>query len=110
MDYYEELKIKQSEEYKEYLKALCRWSSQFVTRIRAQYARKAFQMYQNETVRRIVLAYGEEAEDLDAQRLRDFDFIVDHPDYETAETALEDWCLNKASSYGQTIALLFEIV
>lgn len=110
MNYYEELKIKQSEEYKEYLKALCRWSSQFVTRIRAQYARKAFQMYQNETVRRIVLAYGEEAEDLDKHRLQDFDFIADHPEHETAEVALEDWCLNKANSYGETIALLFEIV
>lgn len=106
----EEMSIKHSEEYQTYLKALCRWASQYVTRIRAQYARKAFKMYQNETVRRIVLAYGEEAEDLDKHRLHDFDFIADHPEWETAETALEDWCLSKASSYGQTIALLFEIV
>lgn len=106
---HEVLVIKHSEEYKAYLKALCRLASPYVTRIRAQYARKAFEMYQNETVRKIVLAYGEEAEDLDAHRMRDFEFIVDRPDYESAEETLKDWCLNKASSYAETIAFLFEI-
>lgn len=103
------LKIRHSEEYKKYTAALCRWASQFVPRIRAQYARQAFDKFQDETTRRIVLAYGEEAEKLDASRLRDFGFIADHPDWESAETSLEDFCCNNAGNYGTTIALLFNI-
>lgn len=106
---FEVLKIKNSEEYKEYTEALCELASQYVPRIRAQYARKAFEMYQNETVRRVVLAYGEEAKSLKESRLRDFRFIADNPDWETAETALMDTCLSNASAYGKTISLLFDI-
>lgn len=103
------LEIRHSEEYKQYIAALCRWASRFVPRIRAQYARQAFDKYQDETTRRVVLAYGEEAQKLDKSRLLDFDFISEHPEWETAETALEDFSLNNAGKYGATLALLFNI-
>ena len=106
---YENMKIRNSEEYAEYIKALTRWASQFVVRIRAQYAKKAFEMFKNETVRKVVLAYGKEAEELDKHRVRDFSFIAEHPNWDTAEDHLTDWCLNKAHEYGSTISLLFDI-
>ena len=103
----EELKIMHSEEYKAYMKALCRLASQYVSRIRVQFAEKAFNMYQNETIRRLVLAYGEEAEKLDADRLRDFSFVSEHISFD--ENHLEDSCLNHAGDYGQSIFFLFDI-
>lgn len=104
----QDYKILNSEEYAEYLKALCRLASQYVSRIRAQFANKAYDMYQNETVRRIVYAYGEQVEKLDAYRLREFRYAckygVEKPEF------LGDDCLNNAGSYGETIKMLFDIV
>ena len=102
----ETLKITQSEEYKSYLKSLCWIAEGYVSRIRVQFAQKAFEMYQNETVRKIVLAYGVEHEKLEERRLRDFTFATEHP---ANEDSLEDDCLNNARHYAQTIKMLFEI-
>lgn len=103
----QELKIINSEEYKEYLKGLCHLASQYVSRIRVQFAEKAYDMYQNETVRRIVLAYEEEYEDRESSRLKDFTFVAHYG--ATTEECLDDFCLNHASAYGQTIKMLFDI-
>lgn len=96
-----------TDEYKEYLEALCRLASQYVSRIRVQFAEKAYDMYQNETVRRIVYAYGEEAEKLDRDRFMEFRtasrYGADTPD------SLRDSCLNNANAYGETIKMLFDI-
>jgi hypothetical protein len=97
-----------SDEYQAYMKALCRIASQYVSRIRVQFAEKAFEMFQNETVRKIVLAYGEEAEKLDERRLRDFRFAAEYRDT-IFEESLNDDCLNAAHHYASTVKLLFDI-
>ena len=103
----QDYKITASEEYKEYMKALCRLASGYVSRIRVQFAEKAYEKYQDETTRRIVLAYGEQAEKLDNSRLRDFEFVSVYG--ATTPDHLEDDCLNNADSYGHTIKMLFDI-
>ena len=103
----QDYRIISSEEYQAYIKALCRLASGYVSKIRVQFAEKAYEMYQNETVRKLVLAYGEEAEKLDESRLRDFQFVTYYG--ATTPEHLDDCCLNHAEHYGQTIKMLFEI-
>lgn len=103
----QDYKIIGTTEYNEYLAALCRLASQYVSRIRVQFAEKAYEMYQNETVRRIVNAYSEEVEKLDNDRLYDFKHAARHG--ATTPESLSDSCLNKARSYGDTIKMLFDI-
>lgn len=103
----QDLKITHSEEYKKYIEALCQLASGYVSRIRVQFAEKAYDMYQNETVRRIVLAYGEEIEKLRESRLNDFRFAADFG--AVSQDSLEDFPLNNARHYGQTIKMLFDI-
>lgn len=103
----EELKVIHSEEYKVYIKALCWVAEDYVSRIRVQFAEKAYEMYQNETVRKIVLAYGEEHEKLESRRLRDFMHVAEYG--ACTDESLNDDCLNHASHYGATIKMLFEI-
>ena len=102
----ETMKITTSAEYKSYLKALCWIAESYVSRIRVQFAQKAFEMYQNETVRKIVLAYGVEHEKLEERRLRDFTFATEHP---RNDDSLEDDCLNNARHYALTVKMLFDI-
>lgn len=99
-------KERNTEEYKAYIKGLCLLASEYVSRIRLQFARKADAMYLDPTVRRLVIAYGEEIEKLNDSRLRDFRFHAEHPDL---DTDLDDNCLNNAYHYGQAIKLLFDI-
>ena len=106
--------IIRSEEYQQYMKSLCRLASIYVTRIRKQFADQAYEKYQNETIRRLVLAYGEEAERLDEYRLRWFiSGASDAANDDNTEGANERWLkddiLNKASAYGEAIKLLFDI-
>lgn len=107
MEDIERLRIRQSEEYKQYLAALCRLASQYVPRIRRQFAVQAFDKFQDATVRRLVLAYGEEVEKLGDDRLRDFKFLSENTDADYM--SLEDSCLNNARHYGETINFLFGI-
>ena len=100
----EVLSVRQSADYKAYIEALCRIAEEYVPRIRVQFAQRADEMYQDETVRKIVLAYGAEHEKLEARRLRDFTFAVEHPG-----TSLEHDCLNHARHYAQTVKMLFDI-
>ena len=103
-------KITSSDEYKEYMKALCRLASEYVPRIRVQFAEKAYDKYQDETTRRIVLAYGKEAENLDKYLLKEFTWASERTgNYEAFEEALKDDVLNHAKHYAATIKLLFEI-
>lgn len=104
---YEKLKITQSDEYKEYLAALCRLASEYVSRIRVQFAEQAFEKYADPTIRRLVLAYGEEREKLDRDRLREFDYVSRNG--ATTPEHLNDSCLNRAHSYGDAVKLLFDI-
>ena len=99
--------ITSTDEYKAYLKALCRIASEYVSRIRVQFAEKAFDKYQDETLRRIVLTYGEEAEKLDEQRLFDFRCVSQYG--AKSPDSLDDFCLNKAAHYAQTVFMLFDI-
>lgn len=103
----QDYKITSTQEYADYTEALCRLASRYVVRIRAQFADKAYEMYQNETVRKIVLAYGEEAKKLDKSRLMWFRSAcrdgVEDP------ALLKDDCLNHAESYRETLNMLFEI-
>lgn len=103
----EEMKIMHSEEYKAYIKALCWVAEDYISRIRVQFAEKAFEMYGNETVRKIVLAYGEEHEKLEERRLRDFTSVAQYGSH--TEESLNDDCLNNARHYAATIKMLFEI-
>ena len=101
---FERLHITQSEEYKTYIKALCRLASAYIPEIRKQFAAKAFGLYANETIRQLVIEYGKELEKLEESRLRDFTFAVDYPD---TEVSLEDTCLNNAGHYAAAIKLFF---
>ena len=107
MEDIERLKIRQSEEYKQYLAALCRLASQYVPRIRRQFAVQAFDKFQDTTVRRLVLAYGEEIEKLSKDRLRDFKFLAEHT--EADYMSMEDSCLAHAGQYGEAIKFLFGV-
>ena len=101
----EKFDITHSEEYKTYIKALCRLASGYIPEIRRQYAEKAFKMFQNETIRKLVLAYGTEIEKLDAERLGDFNLVADDP--ELFGHGLQDSCFNNAVHYAQAIKLFF---
>lgn len=101
----EVLKVIHSDDYKAYLKALCRLASGYVSRIRVRFAEKAYEMYGNETVRKLVLAYGVEAEKLDEYRLRDFRHVSEFGG--ASEESLNDDCLNRARDYGKAIWFLF---
>lgn len=103
----EELKIINSDEYKAYIKALCWAAEGYISRIRVQFAEKAFEMYNNETVRKIVLAYGDEHEKLEERRLRDFTHVACYG--AATKDSLTDDCLNNAGHYQATIKLLFDI-
>ena len=94
-------------EYKTYTAALCRLASQFVPHIRRQFADKALDLYNNESVRRLVIAYGEEAKKLDDYRLREFELVASPPGEHPHE--LNDDCLNRAKSYADTIRFFFEV-
>ena len=54
----ERFEIVHCAEYKAYVKALCHLASQYIPEIRRQFAAKAVELFQNETIRRLVLAYG----------------------------------------------------
>lgn len=99
-------KITRTEEYKNYMKALCRLACQYVSEIRVQFADKAYDMYQNETVRKIVLEYGKEAEKLDEDRLRSFRHVSE---YGPTDYGMPDTCLSNAEHYAKTIYMLFDI-
>lgn len=108
--------VRKTDEYKTYMKALCRLASRWVPEIRIQYAQKAFDMYQDETVRKLVLAYGEEWEKLDADRFHDFcraDENFDEDFYGNynvdPKTYLKDSCLIYAGEYAQALFYLFGI-
>ena len=103
----ENLRITQSEEYKQYMKALCKLASGYVSRIRVQFAEKAFDKFQDATTRRIVIEYGKEAEKLEADRLRDFRHVSEFG--ATTPEHLNDSCLNRASDYQHTAFMLFDI-
>ena len=103
----EELKVIHSEEYKVYIKALCWVAEDYVSRIRVQFAEKALEMYRNETVRKIVLAFGKEHEKLEERRLRDFMHAAEFG--ACTDESLTDDCLNNARHYAATIKMLFEI-
>lgn len=111
---YENMKITQSDEYREYLAALCHIASGYIPRIRAQFATKAFEKYQDASTRRLVLAYGEERKALEASRLRDFrsfaETVIDEDaPFEKSPDYLTDFCLNKAGAYADAVKLLFDI-
>lgn len=102
----------QSEVYKDYMKALALYTRGYVPRIRCKFAAKAEEMYHNETVRKLVLAYGREYEKRELDYICNFKRTVDNfePELiETMEESFEDSCLNKAASYGDAIKLLFGI-
>ena len=100
-------KTTHTDEFDRYMKALCRLASEYVSRIRVQFAEKAYDMYQNETIRSVVLAYGEEAEKLDADRNWSFRHVMEYG--ATSPEFLNDTCLNNARHYAATIKMLFDI-
>ena len=101
------LSITHSAEYKTYIAALCHLASSYVPEIRRQFASQAFEKYQNETIRSLVLAYGKEWEKLQESRLSDFELAANHPDWDCI--SLGDSCLNNARSYAEAIKFFFGI-
>lgn len=104
MEDIKKFEITQSAEYKAYIEALCHLACVYIAEIRRQFAAKAFELYGNETIRRLVLAYGEEIKKLEADRLREFKFAADYPE---SAYSLEDSCLNNAQHYAAAIKLFF---
>ncbi len=103
--------IIRSDEYKQYMKALSRLSLDYVSRIRVKFAEQAFEKYQDESIRRLVLAYGTEMNKLENRLLDDFTHLAEHTalgldDHHDSES-LNDWPLNKAKSYADAIKLFF---
>lgn len=103
----EDWRIMHSDEFKTYLAALCRLASKYVSRIRVKFAERAFEKYADPTIRKLVLAYGEEAKKLDDRRLFDFSMAAEHG--ALTEDSLEDSCLNNAKGYAKAIWFLFGI-
>ena len=103
----QDYKITQSEEYKEYLKALCRLSSDWIPEIRVQFAAKAYDKYQDATIRKLVLAYGEEKKKLDEYMYNHFRWESESD--EPNAKFLEGDILNKAGAFAKTIYFLFDI-
>lgn len=107
-----EISVLLSEEYKQYIEALSDCACYYVERIRVQFAEKAYQNYFNETIKKLVLAYGEQAEKLRKERARDFAFAVEYfEDYadEGKTVHIDDSCINKTKSYREALYLLFDI-
>lgn len=108
---YERMHTTQSPEYRQYLKSLARMASHWVPKIRLQYAEKAYEMYQDPTVRKIISAYQAEIDKLDDDLYRGFLNASEYPDYpdNLKLCHMETSCLNHAADYAQTIFLLFGI-
>lgn len=106
-EWYQKAKVTHSDEYKEYLEALCHLACRYVPRIRVQYAIKAYEKYQDPTLRRLVLAYGKEFQKLEDDRLRAFTRIDDRRCYN--DSSFEDSVLNNAKHYAEAIHALFDI-
>ena len=100
-------KITHSEEYHDYIKALCRLASGYVSRIRVKFAEMAFEKYKDPTIRKLVLAYGEECAKLDVVRFNDFRYVSEYG--ASSEERLNDSCLINAHEYGKAIWFLFGI-
>ena len=101
--------ITHSEEYQTYLKALFELAWNYVPRIRKQFADKAYEKFQDETTRRIVLAYGEELDKARKDIFSQFESVSHWDDWSSNESQYEVFCLNHASAYGNTISMLFDI-
>lgn len=104
----------QSDDYKRFTEILLHRAMTWVPRIRRQYAIKAYEMYQNPTVRKLVFAYGEEVDNLQKDLLREFRSLSEaKPTGQDPEELdfyrMEGSCLNHAGAYAQAIDLLFEI-
>lgn len=101
-----------SEEYMNYAKCLSYLASGYVPSIRKKFAAKAQEMYNNETVRKLVLAYGAEYEKKQADFEKEFLWAAqDEPEHTAnySEIQFETSCLNKATSYGEALKFFFEI-
>ena len=105
---HENFEITHSEEYKAYIAALCRLASTYVSRIRVKFAERAFEKYADPTIRKLVLAFGEEAKKLDEDRLRDFEWVSEYG-AGGAKDRLNDSCLIYAGDYARAIWFLFGI-
>ena len=101
-----DVEMPESAEYKTYILALSRLSSIYIPEIRRKFAAKANGLFENETVRKLVLAYGEEERKLEADRASNFEFAARYPE---SEYSLEDSCLNHAGSYAEAIKFFFGI-
>ena len=106
-DWHENWELTHTEEYGKYMASLCRLASGYVSTIRVKFATRAFEKYADPTIRKLVLAYGEECEKLDKDRLSDFRFVSEHGP--STDWALKDSCLNNAHEYGKAIWFLFGI-
>lgn len=99
--------ITHSEDYRYYIQSLCWLSSGYVSKIRVKFAEKAYEMYQNETIRKLVIEYGHEYEKLQNSRLADFSYCAEYG--AVTSGSLEDSCLNHSREYAQTIKFFFGI-
>ena len=104
----QDLSITLSEEYKQYIEILSDLSSHWVPSIRLQFAKKAYNCYQDPSIRKLVFAYGEDAVKRRRERYRQFEFAAEWHDCD--ESYLEDSnCLIHDSEYRRALFLLFEI-
>lgn len=97
-----------SDEFREYTDALCEYASNFVPEIREQFAEKAFEMYQNESVRKLVLAYGKDAEERRKNRKKYFQWACESAATgESCKYSIDLMNSALAKNYGDAIWLLF---
>ena len=103
--YYEASKDPQFEEY---ISALCNLAATYVSRIRKQFADKAVEKFQDATIRKLVLAYGEEVKKQNEYRLRQFKYEARWGENE-ANRLNDDHLLIHDQEYEKAIYFLFDI-
>lgn len=106
--YWERQRLIHSEEFQVYAEALCILASTYVERIRKQFADKALEKYSDPTIRRLVLAFGEEAKKQDKHRLDRFMSEIDYGPKDWL-TLGDDHCLIHDREYEKAIWFLFDI-
>lgn len=103
--YYEASKDPQFEEY---ISALCNLAATYVSRIRKQFADKAVEKFQDPTIRKLVLAYGEEVKKQNEYRLQQFRSDARWRKSE-ADRLDDDHLLIHDHEYAKAIWFLFDI-
>lgn len=97
-----------SPEWNSYLAALEKLSVPYIASIRRKFAVRAYRMFKNEAVRRLVIEYGKEHDSNKATRRCEF-FAMARDPMRNDSNLEGDSCINNASAYADAIKFMFGI-